>query len=57
MPILAALRAAVFKLFAKNRWGGQNLPTPSSTRVITFSISYGDQYASSIYNLIVMPVT
>ena len=25
MPNLAALRAAIFKLFAKNRWG-QNLP-------------------------------
>ena len=32
MPNLVVLRAAVFKLFAKNRWG-QNLP-PSSARVI-----------------------
>ena len=31
MPNLAALRAAVFKLFAKNRWG-HNMP-PSSARV------------------------
>ena len=33
MPNLAALRAVVFKLFAKNRWGGQNMPLPSSARV------------------------
>ena len=31
MPNLAALRAAVLKLFAKNRWG-HNMP-PSSARV------------------------
>ena len=33
-PELAALHAAVFKLFAKNRWGGQNLPSPP-VRVLT----------------------
>ena len=35
MPNLAALRATVFKLFAKNRWG-HNMP-PSSARVKPFS--------------------
>ena len=34
MPKTAALRAAVFKIFGKNRWGGgENLPPPSNARV------------------------
>ena len=34
---MAALRAAVLKLFAKNRWGGHNMP-PSSARVNALSL-------------------
>ena len=40
MPHLAALRAAAFKLFAKNRWG-QDLP-PSSARVNAYFVRWAD---------------
>ena len=33
MPNLAALRAAVFLLSAKNRWGGTYVPPPGRARV------------------------
>ena len=33
MPNLAALRAAIFLLSAKNRWGGTYVPPPGRARV------------------------
>ena len=33
MPNLAALRAAIFLLFSKNRWGAHMCPPPGRARV------------------------